>query len=57
MAQNGNGWRAREFLARQRPKKTVKWMRTAKKEHSKTCSPYEKKPARTKNPKKQRQLK
>ena len=58
VAQNGNGPRVREFLARQRPKKTVKWMRTAKKEQSKTSSSYEKKPARkTKNAKKQTQLK
>ena len=59
MAQNGNGPRVREFLARQRPKKTVKLMRTAKKEQSKTSSSYETKPARkTKNPqKKHRQLK
>ena len=50
MAQNGP--RVREFLTRQRPKKTVKLMRTARKEPSKTCSSYEKKPATIKkNPK------
>jgi len=32
VAQKGNGSSMRDFLARQRPKKTVKWMRTANKD-------------------------